>query len=598
MRTSLKNRYKKLSLAGKFSLLSIVIIILIMLSFTLIVRVFTEQMALEIASDGYIGRFNAASQNCLNLFSDAERISKLLGTDDDIIQWFNENGELNNQEYVKARMQVEERLDYFDALYMNNHFSSISIYTVDGNMINTNNIRSSSKIYSAYFNRFVKGTADVKWVDLYRLPNNIYRTPGIAYVRPYKDYKTGRIMGYIMVEYLSDILIENFSPLQYGEEGEYIIADYDGNKKILTGKDKNGSIIEEPFFKYAINNESGRTTVINGEKYLVTSSNIGTLQWTMIGLTPVSSLTKKSETMIKVIYVIGFCAILINSVINVLVARNITKPLSELADNMKKLGTGKLHVSVPVRSEDEIGMLAREFNKMTEQIQNLLTQVYKEQQAKRRFELSALQAQINPHFLYNTLNSVCSLITLKRSEDANTMIRSIGQFYRTALSSGKSVISIADEISNIENYIQIQSMRYGNKIQYDINIDNKIMSKYIVKLTLQPLIENSIYHGVKELKVPGKIEISGKIEGDNILLKVKDNGVGIPEEVLSGLLAQNDILHDNSFGLYNIHQRIQLYFGKEYGLRIQSEIGKGTTATVKIPLGYEEREYDKSFYSR
>lgn len=399
-------------------------------------------------------------------------------------------------------------------------------------------------------------------------------------------------MGYIMVEYLSDILIENFSPLQYGEKGKYIIADYDGNVKILTGEDENGLISEESFFEYSLNNESGQTAVIDGEKYLVTSSNIGTLQWTMIGLTPVSSLTEKSETMIKIIYMIGLCAILINSVINVLTARSITKPLSELADNMKKLGTGKLHVSVPVRSDDEIGMLAGEFNKMTEQIQNLLTQVYEEQQAKRRFELSALQAQINPHFLYNTINSVCSLITMERSEDANTMIRAIGKFYRTALSNGKSVIPIADEVSNIENYIQIQSMRHGDKIQYDIDIDENIMDKYIVKLTLQPLIENSIYHGVNELTVLGRIKVSGRIEEDNIILKVKDNGVGIPEEVRQGLLSQSDSQRDNSFGLYNVHQRIQIYFGKEYGLKIQSKVGQGTTAIVKIPLVYKEREHD------
>lgn len=597
MKSSLKKKYQKLSLGRKFSLLSIVIIVFIMIVFTFIVRTFSEQMALEIASDGYIGRFNAVSQNCMNLFSDAERISKLLCTDDDIIQWFNGKDELDYQRYLETKMKVEERLDYFDALYMNNHFSSISIYTIDGDMINTNNIRSNSQVYSGYFDRFVKGTSESKWVDLYELTDNDNKMGGIAYVRPFKDYKSGKIKGYIMVEYLSDILIENFASLQYGEAGEYIIADYNGNVKILTGEDKDKIIDEEPFFQYAIDNEAGKTAVINGEKYLITSSNIGTLQWVMIGLTPVDSLTKKSETMIKSIYLIGFLAILVNAAINVLMAHTVTKPLSELADNMEKLGTGKLHVSVPVRSQDEIGMLAGEFNKMTEQIQNLVTQVYNEQQAKRRFELSALQAQINPHFLYNTLNSVCSLITMKRPKDANTMIRAIGQFYRTALSDGKSIIPIADEISNVKNYIQIQSMRYGDKIQYDINIDERILSKYIVKLTLQPLVENSIYHGVKELEIPGKIEISGWIEGDIILLKVKDNGVGIPKDVLSGLLNRSDIHHDNSFGLYNIHQRIQIYFGKEYGLEIQSEVGKGTTTMARIPLNYEETEYDKSFDS-
>ncbi|MDD3172711.1 MAG: sensor histidine kinase [Herbinix sp.] len=583
----LKNNYKKLSLAGKFSLLSIAIIILIIITFTFIIRLFSEEMALEIASDGYIGKFDAVSQNCMNLFSDAERISKILCTDNDIQNWFSGSDVESKQKYLQAKMQVEKRLDYFDALYSNNQFSSISIYTVDGDMINTNNIRSRGQTYTTFFNDFVSNTTEAKWVDLYELQNNAYEAAGIAYVMPYKEYSTGRIKGYIMVEYLSDILIENFSRLRYGETGEYVIVDYDGYTKIMTGVDESRNIKGEQFFKYAVNKEVGKTVVLNDKKYLVTSSNISTLQWVMIGLTPIKSLTEKGETIIKLIYIIGFCAILLNSGINVIIAHNITKPLSELADNMERLGTGELQVTVPVRSEDEIGMLAKQFNKMTEQIQNLIAQVYTEQRAKRKFEFSVLQAQINPHFLYNTLNSVCSLVSMRKSEDANTMIRAIGQFYRTALSNGKTIIPIEDEISNIKNYIQIQSMRYGDKIRYNIDIEENIMKEYIVKLTLQPLIENSIYHGVKELSTIGEIEILGRIEGDNILISVIDNGVGIPEDILTELLKRDDAYNENSFGLYNIHQRIQIYFGKEYGLWIKSEVGKGTNATVKIPLNYK-----------
>ncbi len=586
MRQTLKKRYQRLSLAGKFSLLSITIIILIMISFTLIVRFFSEKMATEIASDSYIGKFNAVSQNCMNLFSDAERISKILCTDNDIQSWFKGSNKTDTQKYLQAKLLVERRLDYFDALYSNNQFSSISIYNVDGDMINTNNIRSSTQMYSDFFSEFVKGTIQAKWVDLYMQQDDGYDTAGIAYVRPYTDYNTGSIMGYIMVEYLSDILIENFSQLRYGEDGEYVISDYNGNIKIQTGKDENSNIKEEQFFKYSISGNSGKTVIINHRKYLVTASNIDTLQWIMIGLTPVDNLTKKGKTMIELVYLIGFCAIILNSLINLYIAHNITKPLSELADNMERLGTGELQVSVPVRSEDEIGMLAKEFNKMTAQIQNLLNQVYEEQRAKRKFEFSVLQAQINPHFLYNTLNSVCSLINLKKAEEANTMIRAIGQFYRTALSNGKSVIPISDEIINIRNYIQIQSMRYGDKIKYDIDISDEILDKYIVKLTLQPLIENSIYHGVKELDKAGIIVIRGRMEEDKILISVTDNGVGMPKEKSDRLLRTEDMHTDHSFGLYNIHKRLQLYFGKDYGLRIQSELGIGTTATVVIPLNY------------
>ena len=278
---------------------------------------------------------------------------------------------------------------------------------------------------------------------------------------------------------------------------------------------------------------------IDGKRYLVTASVIPTLDWLMIGLTPVNELTKAGKAMTQIIYVVGIIAALISTFFSLRVSHSVTKPLIYLTDTMKKFGKGDLSVRVPVLYEDEIGILSEEFNKMSEQIRQLVDQVYREQRAKRKSELAALQAQINPHFLYNTLNSVSSLIKMNCPDEAFIMIQAIGTFYRTSLSDGKTLIPLEQEITNIENYIKIQKVRYGNKIEYEIDIENEILQEWIVKLTLQPLVENSIYHGIKEMRGKGIIRIKGWKEKNKVFIQVSDNGLGIPEEKLEELFSKD-----------------------------------------------------------
>lgn len=310
----------------------------------------------------------------------------------------------------------------------------------------------------------------------------------------------------------------------------------------------------------------------------------------MIGLTPVNELTKAGKAMTQIIYVVGIIAALISTFFSLRVSHSVTKPLIYLTDTMKKFGKGDLSVRVPVLYEDEIGILSEEFNKMSEQIRQLVDQVYREQRAKRKSELAALQAQINPHFLYNTLNSVSSLIRMDCPDEAFTMIQAIGTFYRTSLSDGKTLIPLEQEITNIENYIKIQKVRYGNKIEYEIDIEKEILQEWIVKLTLQPLVENSIYHGIKEMRGKGIIRIKGWKEKNKVFIQVSDNGLGIPEEKLEKLFSKDYREKGSAFGLFNIQQRLQIYFGKEYGLTVESKLSQGTKATVCIPVDFKREE--------
>ena len=277
----------------------------------------------------------------------------------------------------------------------------------------------------------------------------------------------------------------------------------------------------------------------------------------------------------------------------VIFSASITRPISTLSKLMKKAQTGDMTVRFVNHYKGEIGQLGDSFNAMVEKINELLGVVYKEQKNKREAELKILHEQIKPHFLYNTLNSVSSLIQMECLDDAFVMIQSIGTFYRTSLSDGKTLISIQQEMINIENYIKIQEFRYGNKIIYKTDIEEEILKEWIVKLTLQPLVENAIYHGVKEKRGQGIIEIKGWKENNKVYITVSDNGTGIPKEKLIDLFSMDTREKESAFGLFNIQQRLQIYFGKEYGLHLESKEGQGTIATVCLPVGFK-KEIEKN----
>lgn len=586
----IKAMYRKLSLARKISLLSIIVITCVMISFTIIVRIFYEKSVVEIASNGYAEKFEAVSENCRSLFIEAEQISKVICTDEAVQEWFDCDKIDGMAWYVTRLLKAEQQLDYVDALYPREHFS-ISIFSMNGDMLNTNNIRSQKKIYQKFFSEISGQTARIRWIDLFELQIEGYEGGGIAFVRPYKDYATGKVRGYIMIEYSEDILAKNFSGLRYGELGQYVIADREGNVKLFSDENTGEDILGEEFFSYAAGKEKGNNIYnYRGEKYIVTASNISTIDWIMIGLTPVKSLTQEADTMIRLVYVIGIAAMLISAFFNYYIAHSVTKPLLRLTETMERFGKGELEIRVPVNPDDEIGKLANNFNNMTVQISHLINQVYEEQRMKRKFEISVLQAQINPHFLYNTLNSVCSLIKVGKPEGAYSMVHAIGQFYRTALSNGSILIPIKDEIENVKNYIKIQKIRYGEKITYDIVIDKKIYKYYIVKLTLQPIVENAIYHGIKEINGTGNISLRGYLKENRIIFEIKDNGAGMDPDKAEQLLKGERKHRQTAFGLYSIHQRIQLYFGKEYGVEIYSRRREGVTAVISIPC-VSEGEY-------
>ena len=272
------------------------------------------------------------------------------------------------------------------------------------------------------------------------------------------------------------------------------------------------------------------------------------------------------------------------------ITKGITGPISALSKRVEAIGQGNLSPTEPVVArETEVQSLSAGVEKMVGQLNDLLEQRRQEQTSLRNAELALLQSQINPHFLYNTLDTIIWLIETEKYADAENMITSLSAFFRTSLSRGRDIITLDEEAQHIASYLAIQQFRYRDIMSYRLDIDPALSACTIPKLTLQPLVENALYHGIKLKRSPGVILVRGlRAENGDVLLLVKDDGVGISPERLAEMRASLDSKGDRiGFGLATVHERIRLLYGNEYGLTIESTPGVGTTVTVRIPCHME-----------
>jgi two-component system sensor histidine kinase YesM len=269
-------------------------------------------------------------------------------------------------------------------------------------------------------------------------------------------------------------------------------------------------------------------------------------------------------------------------------SHRITKPLKLIQRKMMQIGEGFFIFKVPVVRNDEVGEVASAMNRMSDEIQSLI-QKNKEEEAKRRLiQLQTLEYQINPHFLYNTLDSVNMLARKHQDPIIADMVTYLSRLFRIGLNQGREMITVADEVRHVTYYLKIQEIRFAGQLYWDIQTDESIESVKMIKFLLQPLVENSINHGIRKRDEPGHIYIRIWKEPDSIVLEVEDDGVGMdPEQLERVRQSLNDDMEepdkDHGFGLRNVHQRIQLHYGDNYGLEFVSEKGYGTTVTVRLP---------------
>ncbi|MDD4113503.1 MAG: sensor histidine kinase [Herbinix sp.] len=290
--------------------------------------------------------------------------------------------------------------------------------------------------------------------------------------------------------------------------------------------------------------------------------------------------------------IVALSAIIIASVlVNILVTDSITKPIRMLCDKTAMVAKGDFTTRTSCENHDELAILSDRFNDMTIQLEQQVKSIKLEQENLRYMELKLLQTQINPHFLYNTLDTIIWLIEGDKNKEAIDIVVSLSEFFRIVVSKGRDFITIREEEIHIKSYLQIQQSRYKDILSYEINIPEELYVYQILKLTLQPLIENSLYHGIKMQRAKGKITVIGKIIDEVIYFHVIDNGIGMNEEELKALRKEVEkpgSKQSTGFGLANVNKRIKLNYGNDFGLDIKSKKGEGTDIMIKFPAKLTE----------
>ncbi|MCQ2538230.1 MAG: histidine kinase [Lachnospiraceae bacterium] len=285
--------------------------------------------------------------------------------------------------------------------------------------------------------------------------------------------------------------------------------------------------------------------------------------------------------------VTGFIVILILIIVlSYIIPRSIIRPITEITQVTDDFASGNLSARAKEYEGDEAKVLADSINVMIDKINQLLVQIKAEQLSLRKAEFELLQAQINPHFLYNTLDAIVWLAESGEQEKVVQMVENLSGFFRTSLSQGKEVVPVADEIGHITNYLSIQKVRYHDILNFDIDIADEILRCEIPKLTLQPFVENALYHGIKEKRGGGTISVTGRKEGDMCVFEIRDDGKGMTAERLATVRAELDSSAQKEksiYGLYNVNQRIRLNYGSNYGITLESEEGVGTLARIILP---------------
>ena len=401
----------------------------------------------------------------------------------------------------------------------------------------------------------------------------------------YGDYDN--FLGIMLIDVELDLLARICRDIRLGKTGYVTLVDQNGQiifhpQPELIGKSV-GLLLGNPV------GESWRSGYYTYGNRVIMGKTVPMTQWSIIGISDRAELIAEMTTVARISFALIAGSIIAVILVALLLSGVLTKPLKELQSSMQAAAEN-LNTVVPVRTYDEIGQLGQAFNQMLSQIRQLMRQSVQEQKKLRQIEMRALQEQIKPHFIYNTLEVIIGLLETNQNEDVIKMVEALGAFFRISLSQGRELIRIKEEVDHVRNYLYIQKLRHGEKYDYRFEVEDGITHYKTLKLLLQPLVENAIYHGVRSTESnDGLIVIKGYRAEETICFEVVDNGRGMPAEMvetinrsLRGECAEEQERY--GFGLRNVHERIVLAFGQEYGLWLTSTLNQGTKAVLRLPL--------------
>ncbi|MDQ0877882.1 two-component system sensor histidine kinase YesM [Paenibacillus sp. V4I3] len=404
-----------------------------------------------------------------------------------------------------------------------------------------------------------------------------------SFARKIRSVDTGKVLGYLVLDVDKNVIRNKIEAIS-NEKKNIMIVDNEGS---MIYKSMEYGIDSDKLLPY-----KGAGTVVykqNNDTELLSYYTSPFTGWTMIEMVPLATLLQDTVYVRNYIILIGAVCLLLAFIIFTIFALRITNPISELRNLMKKVVVGDLHVSIPISSRDEIGQLSQSFNIMVSKLSDLGYRLYESEIREKNAQISALQSQINPHFLYNTLGSISMYAEIQGNREVVKMTNNLSKLLRYSINSHKSQVPLNMELEHVKGYMAIQQIRFEEKIQFHVNIEPELLSYSVIRFILQPIIENSIVHGIDKGNGYGNIILTGKKQEDNMLITIQDDGAGMSAVQLQNLLDKKFDLASSEegtggHGLMNVHRRIALRYGNQYGIKIESSLQQGTIIFLTLPL--------------
>ncbi len=562
--------------------------IILLISFVIFYQMAVSALY-RVATDSVEKTIQQINKDTYKVLSEATRIADNVSRDGEIQVQLRNPLPDSQQEMYKQRMNYNYNLNFKNQYTVD--IDGIYVLGRNGAIFRSSKgtLRKQEFREEEWFKQVIE-TREELWLAPHPgsdiIQNLDYLTISVVY--PVKDRISSRILGVVVV----DVRAESLNKIEDNGlvfEGKSYILDED-DKVIYSDQSNDEEEIDAVNHAFHENQADHTGTAdkieIGGKACLYSSMYLSNNGWKTVGIISDRQVYAPFERLRMAI----IFAILVFGIIAVIFAwkgaDNVSEPIKKVRTTMKQVEKGDFNVQLKIASQDEVGELAQSFNHMIEKIKRLMAQEQESQEKLRYAELKALQSQINPHFLYNTLDSINWMVRMGRDDKVEEMIDALSTFFRISLSKGRHFISIREELIHVEKYIMIQKVRYERIMESEICVPEEFFGYDIIKMTLQPLVENALYHGIKEKGEGGVIRITAEGQGDNIVFCVSDTGLGMSKEKLEKLQIMMDqgIDHDpDAYGIINVQKRIHMYFGTEYGLRFESEPGSGTSVYVTIP---------------
>ena len=471
---------------------------------------------------------------------------------------------------------------------------NISAFALDGTVIVSTepdiDATRSEILSSLWFRRAVDGEGDFFFTGPHRNTIGERDDVVISYstIISYGDINRDPSPAVLLIDLNFNAVEELLESVHLSQTGYAYIISNDGDivyhpKEMLIAE---GSM-EEDLDSVSTHVFGSYISGFGGRERLTIIQTVEQTRWRIVGVAFMDELLEPLRMFRTSLMVIMVLSVIVAVLLSNIISKWITKPLRKLEAGMRSVQNGNFSVKEPVDGSKEVVSLSQSFQAMVQRIEELMEQVRTTEALKRQRELDALQAKINPHFLYNTLDSVVWMAETGNSKGVVKMVTALASLFRISIAKGHDTITLKEEFSHVRSYLDIQSMRYKDKFTYSIELPRELENQPTIKLIVQPIVENSIYHGIKYLQDEGIITIKAEDRGDRIAMIISDNGVGMRKETLNSLLDRNST-HEhssegNGIGLLNIDERIKLSYGEEYGLSITSEPDEGTTVVIIIP---------------